>query len=90
MEKEQAQRRHNELIDAGWTRRFTAEEPRLSEMKQLYESMGMEVLVESGALGEDDECRSCFEAEGLEGRYTTLYTRGESKPGRGPDTDLFE
>lgn len=77
-------------MEAGWTRRFTAEEPRLSEMKQLYESMGMEVLLEPGTLGEDDDCRRCFEAEDFEDRYTTLYTRGEAEPGRDPEADLFE
>ncbi len=90
MEKERAKRRHNDLVEAGWTRRFTAEEPRLSEMKQLYESMGMEVLVEPGMLGEDEECSRCFSVEGFEDTYKTLYTRGEGKPGKGLPADLFE
>jgi hypothetical protein len=90
MEKELVQRRHEELIAAGWVRRFTAEEPRLSEVKQLYESMGMEVLVEPGMVGEEDDCKSCFSAEGFEDRYKTIYTRGEGRPGQGIPADLFD
>lgn len=90
MHQERAQRRHKELVEQGWVRRFSAEEPRLSEMKEAYESLGMEVLVEPGMLGEDEECRSCFDAEGFEGRYQTLYTRGDKKSGKRADDDFFD
>jgi hypothetical protein len=77
MDKQSAQERHKRLTDEGWVRRFTADEPRLSEMKQLYESMGLEVLVEAAAPEESQECQSCFDLEGSGDRYKTIYTRGE-------------
>jgi len=59
-------------------------------MKEFYWSLGLEVLVEQEALGEDAECRSCFETEGFKSRYQTLYTRGEAIPEKDVDDDLFE
>ncbi len=88
MDIEQALKRHEELLKDGWVRRFNAEEPRLSEMKAFYESLGLEVLVEPGMLADDTECRSCFSLEGFQDRYRTLYTRGRVK-GSGEE-DLFE
>lgn len=89
MNREEASERHATLSAEGWVRRFTAEEPRLSEMKEFYRSLGLEVQVEQGALGEDEDCRSCFEAEGFEARYQTMYTRGEASSEKGADSDLF-
>ncbi len=70
--------KHYELIKDGWIRRFTSEEPRLSEMKEVYKNLGFEVTVADGAPGEDGDCRSCFESPGLEGKYKTIYTRGQA------------
>jgi hypothetical protein len=75
-------------MDAGWVRRFTADEHRLSEMKQFYESMGLEVLVEAATPEESQECRSCFDLEGFGERYKTIYTRGELSQSPESD-DLF-
>ena len=87
MNTETTRQRHEELLQEGWTRRFNAEEPRLSEMRQYYESLGFEVRVEPGMLGDEDDCKSCFSAEGFDDRYSTLYTRGEP---RSTNDDLFE
>lgn len=87
MTVETAQRRHEELVQEGWTRRFNADEPRLSEMKQYYELLGFEVRVEPGMVGDENDCKSCFSAEGFEERYSTLYTRGQPKAA---EDDLFE
>jgi hypothetical protein len=38
-------RREEELISLGWEKRFVADEPRLSEMTELYESIGFDVLL---------------------------------------------
>jgi len=82
--------RREELIEAGWVRRFTAEEPRLSEMKQYYESKGLEVRIEAGTPEEDPDCLGCLEAEGRQGRYGTIYTRGEEVlEERRADDELF-
>jgi hypothetical protein len=90
MDNQRALDRHRKLIEEGWLRRFTAEEPRLSEMKQFYECLGLEVLVEAGTPDEDGECTSCFDLEGFQERYKTIYTRGEESQGQGGSDDLFE
>jgi hypothetical protein len=75
-----------ELIREGWTRRFVASEPRLSEAVELYRSMGNEVHLEPLPLvngessdEESQECRTCF--KGFEDQYKTIYTR----PKKGED-----
>jgi len=90
MDKESASARHQQLLEEGWVRRFTAEEPRLSEMKELYESMGVEVLIEPGMPEDDEQCRSCFGGEGFEDRYKTIYTKGKGADGDRRDEDLFD
>lgn len=67
----------------GWTRQFTACEPRLSEAVELYKESGFEVRLEPlpkgkdrGACGgtEDQaECGACF--EGVEDQYRIIFTR---------------
>ena len=67
--------REDELKQDGWQKRFVAEEPRLSEMVELYKETGFEVHVEPLAAVEtpDEEneecraCRICFEGSG--GRF---------------------
>ena len=39
-------KREDELVAAGWERRFIACEPRLSEMVATYKEIGFEVLLE--------------------------------------------
>ena len=76
MNSEDALERHKNLIKDGWVRRFTADEPRLSEMKEFYESLGLKVRVEAGIPDESQECRSCFDVEGSETLYRyNLYER---------------
>lgn len=69
-------------VKDGWTRRFIACEPRLSEAVELYRETGFEVLLaelpeETGCedCTEDDEqgCRICY--RGDEDRYRVIYTR---------------
>jgi len=56
--------REDELKKEGWTRQSVLSEPRLSEVVELYESMGLEVRVEPVDLEElDEECKACFEAD---------------------------
>ncbi len=89
MPTEQALERHRKLVEEGWIRRFTAEEPRLSEMKELYESLGLEVLVTSVTLEGALECSGCFDISEFEDRYKTIYTRGEANPEKGSEADFF-
>ncbi|MEW5723092.1 MAG: hypothetical protein AB1896_08300 [Thermodesulfobacteriota bacterium] len=53
--------RDGELVGQGWTRQFSASEPRLSEAVEAYRELGLEVLLEPlDACPADDACTSCF------------------------------
>ena len=59
---------------AGWERRTTTDEPRLSELVELYEELGFEVMlrpISGDELGHD--CQECYMAEPE--RYRTIYIR---------------
>jgi hypothetical protein len=72
-------RREEELTRLGWEKRFVADEPRLSEMKELYESIGFEVLLEPLPGKEElagcteSGCTACFEVD--PDRFRIIYTR---------------
>ena len=70
-------KRELELGSQGWEKRFMAEEPRLSEMKDLYESIGYEVLLEPLPPKEEraacTDCTACLDID--PDRYRTIYTR---------------
>jgi hypothetical protein len=73
-EDNQEPTRHEQLIIEGWSRRFIYDEPRLSEAKELYESMGLEVRLEPVIPDElEDGCDTCITA--APERYKVLYTR---------------
>ena len=60
------------LTEEGWEKQFTASEPRLSEARELYESLGFEVKLEPADTScHDTECRVCLDAE----KDMTIYTR---------------
>lgn len=88
MDRDAAAARHQQLVEEGWVRRFTAEEPRLSEMWALYESLGLEVKVEPATPEEGLECSACFEIESFQARYKTIYTRGDPLTGTSKDDDM--
>ncbi len=44
----------------GWEERFTGEEPRLSEVVEMYRELGFEVRIEPYQYCDDGECRECF------------------------------
>ena len=46
-----------------WERTFTVEQNRVSEYKELYESIGYEVRVEPATPNEMEECQECFKAD---------------------------
>ena len=65
---------------SGWERRTTIDEPRLSELVELYEEIGFEVMlrpVSKEELGK--ECAECLMAEPE--RYRTIYTRPRNAGG---------
>jgi hypothetical protein len=76
--------REDELIAAGWERRFIACEPRLSEMVAMYKEIGFEVHLEPlpskeemDQLGcEESGCTACYDADPE--RYRIIFTRQKS------------
>ncbi len=67
---------HNRLLEDGWRFRFSAQEPRVTEMKEFYEDMGLETLIRTGVVDDGADCKCCFAAEGFQQLYKTVYTRG--------------
>ena len=64
--------REEELQKQGWEKRFTIDEPRLSEMVEQYKELGFEVLLEP-VDSSAEECTSCITA--FSDLYKTIYTR---------------
>jgi hypothetical protein len=64
--------REEDLKKQGWERRFTADEPRLSEAVEQYKEIGFEVLLEPVDTSSED-CTSCLNM--FSDRYKTIYTR---------------
>ncbi len=67
--------REDELKKEGWEKRFTIDEPRLSEMVEQYKELGFEILLEPVDLS-SEECTSCIAVDPK--RYKTIYTRQKS------------
>jgi predicted ATPase len=67
--------REEELRKQGWEKRFTIDEPRLSEMVEQYKELGFEVLLEPVDTS-SEECTTCITA--FHDRYKTIYTRQRS------------
>ena len=71
--------REDELRKLGWEKRFTIDEPRLSDMVEQYKELGFEVLLEPVDTS-SEECTTCITA--FHDHYKTIYTRRPS------DSDL--
>ena len=70
-------KRIEKLIAEGWVRRFSAEEPRLSEAINIYHELGLEVQTVPTRLEDeetnDEECsRPCISET-----VFTIFTRGD-------------
>lgn len=89
MDLEEALDRHRRLLEEGWTGRFTADEPRLSKMKASYESLGLEVRLETGIPDDNSECSACLTLPGYVDRYKTIYTRDGTGKASDDSKDLF-
>jgi hypothetical protein len=72
-------KREEQLTGQGWEKRFIADEPRLSEMVELYQSIGFEVLLEPLPGKEELEgcgeagCTACLDLDPE--RYKIIYTK---------------
>jgi hypothetical protein len=63
--------RRAQLEKEGWKKQTTYDEPRLSELVQMYEETGLEVRLEEPE--KSDDCAACYDASA--GKLKTIYTR---------------
>lgn len=91
----QREARDDELAGEGWMRRFTGAPPRLREVKDLYETLGLEVLLDDLSPEElPEDCSGCAIALSL---FQVVYTRrppegrpeleGGSEPAGKPESE---
>jgi len=66
--------REEKLKQEGWEKRFTIDEPRLSEMVEQYKELGFELLLEPVDTS-TEECTGCLTDPAFSDRYKTIYTR---------------
>ena len=65
------------LEKEGWVRRSILDEPRLSEVVEMYEEMGLEVLVIDMDPDLADGCDICITGESE--KMKVVYTRGRGE-----------
>jgi len=68
--------RQEELAQQGWKRQATYDEPRLSEMADMYAEIGLEVHLEPFVPDEEPGCTGCMAR--IPEQYKTIYTRKKS------------
>jgi len=64
--------REEELRKDGWEKRFTTDDPRLTEAVEMYKELGFEVHLEPVDTS-SEECTSYLTV--LTDRYKSIYTR---------------
>jgi hypothetical protein len=65
------------LIDGGWEKRATYDDPRLSEMAAMYAEIGLEVHLEPFNAENEKACTGCMQM--FPEQFKTIYTRQKSK-----------
>ena len=71
----------------GWTKQNTIDEPRLTELVEMYKDMGLEVHIEDIHPEEMDQCDECMRLRPE--RYKTIYTRPGGKARSSDLEDLY-
>jgi len=61
------------LTEEGWEMRLTIDEPRLSELVEMYEELDLEVHLEPFNQENETGCTECMKASPE--RYKTIFTR---------------
>ena len=61
------------LVLDGWERQNTLDEPRLSEVAEMYREIGFEVRIEPFDPDRETGCTECMKASAE--KYKTIYTR---------------
>lgn len=65
--------KEEDLKKQGWLKQTTYDEPRLSEIVEMYEEMGFEVRIEPFKPGDEPGCSECMKHQPE--RYKTIYTK---------------
>jgi hypothetical protein len=63
----------DKILNEGWEKRSTIDEPRLSELVKTYEELGFEVLLVPFDPDEEPGCSECMKISPQQ--YQTIYTR---------------
>jgi hypothetical protein len=71
------------LIKEGWQKQATYDDPRLSEMVEIYKEIGLEVHLEPFNAENETGCTDCMQL--MPHLFKTIYTRG--KAGKGMTSD---
>ncbi len=61
------------LVQAGWERQATYDDPRLSEMVEMYKEIGLEVHLEPFDPENEEGCTGCMQL--TPEKFKTIYTR---------------
>ena len=69
--------REQELARQGWEKRTTYDEPRLSEMAEMYAELGLEVRIEPFDPADQPDCAECMREQPE--RYKTIYVRKQTE-----------
>ena len=65
--------REHTLKKKGWTKQSTHDEPRLSDIVEMYQEIGLDVLLEPFKPDEETGCTACMRQAAR--NYKTIYTR---------------
>lgn len=79
--------REDELKKQGWMKRTVQSEPRLTELVDLYENIGLEVHLEPFRPEDMDDCSECFRRAC--DQYKVIYTRPVEEK-KDLDDDLYK
>ena len=66
----------DKLISEGWEKKATYDDPRLTEMVEMYQEIGLEVHLEPFNAENEEGCTSCMQQSPE--RFKTIYTRKKS------------
>lgn len=73
----------------GWTRQFVADESRLSEAVELYESIGYKVRLEPAIFDKTSEqCKKCLLYQDCS-KYKTIYIRAKKNRWKGKEETVI-
>lgn len=67
------------LISEGWQKQATYDDPRLTEMVEMYEEIGLDVHLEPFNPENEKGCTGCMQM--MPELYKTIYTRNKLERG---------